>query len=372
MLLGPAKLPRQFAWFIALFVAVSFLSAIASISEGQSIAAALYDFKPLAYFFLLPFFAITIRTVDDVKLVSRVLKISAVILAVSYLLALGIWKFGWVTTEEMIGWLNPGHDPELEFYFRGHTTFYFKAILYLGVGVFLFLLEKTHIGKICALLLLLAVALSMTRGVWLAIFVILAARTFLESGNRLRAAALATVLLGVGFAGVAWMTWALPSATVSNSIRIDDMRALAEGAPSVFERDWKALVAGYGFGAAVLGRQAIEFTYVNIVWKQGIAGILFWLLPIVYVAWCMHKIRETIVRQSAAPYLMATAFVYLVSATNPFLTNPIGMAVVMISMVAVAVMRASDGAPMLVPAQRLVAEDVEQLSRPVARHSSQT
>lgn len=372
MLLGRAKLPRQFAWFIGLFVALSFLSAAASISEGQSLPAAFNDFKPLAYFLLLPFFAITIRTVDDVKLVSRVLKISAVILALSYLLAMGIWKSGSVTTEQMIGLLNPDHDPQLEFYFRGHTTFYFKAILYLGVGVFLFMVERTHIGKICALLLVFAVALSMTRGVWLAIYLILAAWAFLEAGNRLRGAAIATVLLGVGLGGVAWMSSALPSATLSNSIRMNDLITLAEGAPSILERDWRALLAGYGFGATVLGRQAIELTYINIVWKQGIAGILFWLLPIAYVAWCMCKIREKSVRQLAAPYLMATAFVYLVSATNPFLTNPIGMAVVMISMVVVAVIRASDSALILESTGRLVAADREQPISSLGRRSSQT
>lgn len=41
------------------------------------------------------------------------------------------------------------------------------------------------------------------------------------------------------------------------------------------------------------------------------------------------------------PFFMATAFVYLVSITNPFLTNPIGLTVVMLAMVAVNVIRDS-------------------------------
>ena len=64
----------------------------------------------------------------------------------------------------------------------------------------------------------------------------------------------------------------------------------------------------------------------------------------------MRVIRDAFLRSLAIPYFMAAAFVYVVSFTNPFLTNPIGMAVVMIAMVAVRVIGCSDDARRSAPA----------------------
>lgn len=334
MLLRREPLPRDFFLFVAFFVALSCLSAIRSISEGQPTGAALADFKPLAYFFLLPFFAVAIRTTSDVRMVGTVLKISSVALALSYFLIMAVWKSGLLTTEQMYEWLNPEHDPRLEFYFRRGSTLYFKALLYVGVGIFFFVAQRDRIGKALAVLLLAAIAVTMTRGIWLAVFIVLAAWTFLSSDDRLRGALRSAGLLAIGILGVVGITMMLPSAAMSDSIRVRDLGLVGETS-----LDWKALLAGYGFGATVLGREAIELTYINILYKQGIAGLLFWLAPLAYVAWGMRHIAEPRARLLAMPYVMGAAFVYLVSVTNPFLTNPIGMTVVMIAMVALNLIR---------------------------------
>jgi len=103
------------------------------------------------------------------------------------------------------------------------------------------------------------------------------------------------------------------------------------------------MLFGHGFGAQVLGRGMIEITYANVFIKQGLIGIVFWLLPAVYLVWQLRLIRDAALRSLAMPYVMAAALVYVVSLTNPFLTNPIGLAVVLIAMVAVRVVRLSDG-----------------------------
>ena len=107
--------------------------------------------------------------------------------------------------------------------------------------------------------------------------------------------------------------------------------------------DAMTVLFGHGLGTGVLGREIIEITYVNVLVKQGLIGIVFWFLPAVYLTWQMRLIRNAVLRALAMPYFMAAAFVYVVSITNPFLTNPIGMAVVLIAMVAVRVVRLSGG-----------------------------
>jgi len=333
-----AKLPREFVWLTGLFVTLSSISALRSVSGGQSSVAAFEDFKPLAYFLILPFFAITIRTVNDVMLVGRLLKLSALILALSYLAILAVWKAGFFTAEQMIGWFNPTHDPRLEFYFRGYSTFYFKAIFYVGIGVFFFVTEQSAMRRALCLLPILAAGLTMTRGIWLSIFLLLAAWSFFYSTSRLKGTLSASLLFTVGIVGVLLMTVIAPTAEISDSARARDVAALLDR-----NSDWDVTMLGHGFGATVLGKRAIEITYVNILFKQGIAGLLFWALPIAYGSWQMLTMQRS-GRVLAMPWFIAMAFAYLVSVTNPFLTNPIGMSVVLIAIVALRVIAGSTAA----------------------------
>lgn len=336
------KVPREFVLLTAAFVVLSSISTLISALENQPVLAAYKDFRPLAYFLLLPFFAITIRSVKDVLLVGRILKFSALTLAILYLIVMTTWKLGVVTTMQMFEWLNPTQSIQAEFLFRGDTTFFFKASLYVGVGVFFYIVGKNRNWRGMVLMLLLAVALTMTRGMWLAVFMVLAAWAFFCAADRLKGALLAVGLLLVGVMGVVLINETLPSAVQSNAIRTNDLRALLG-----ITWQWWEVLLGRGLGADVLGRPAIEITYVNVFFKQGMAGILFWFLPAIYLTLQMRFIRDAELRSLAMPYFMSAAFVYVVSFTNPFLTNPLGMPVVMIAMVAVRVIRQSGSAGQL-------------------------
>ena len=347
ILLCREKIPREFVFLTVAFIALCVISAIISILKNMPVPAALYDLKPLAYFLLLPFFAITIKSVNDVMLIARIWKLSALTLAFLYLMVMAIWKLDLVTTAQIVEWLNPAYDPRLEFYFRGETTFFFKALLYVGVGVFFFVDEKKWARNLALIVLLLAIALTMTRGMLLSVFMVLSAWTIFYSKNRFKNMTLAAGLLFVGVIGVIWINETLPSVTLSNEIRINDLEWMKD-----VSLDWQSVLFGQGFGAPILGRDAIEITYANVFYKQGMVGIIFWLLPPFYLVWLMHGIHHSGLRALALPYLMSAALVYVVSLTNPFLTNPIGMSVVMIAMVAVRVIHRSSSKDLLEPMPR--------------------
>lgn len=295
VLLYRKKIPSEFVVLTVMFIALSVVSAVMSAFENQPVLPAFEDFKPLAYFLMLPFFALTIRNLSDVALVGRLVKSSALVLAALYLGAMAIWKSGGMTTIQMQEWLNPAQTPEVEFLFRGDTTFFFKAALYVGVGVFFFVSEKNLTRRAAALLLILAIAVTMTRGMWLAVFVVLAAWAFFFAADRLKGALLALGLVLVGVTGVVLINETLPSAAQSNAVRTSDLAAL----PGVTWQWWELLL-GRGLGADVLGRPAVEITYVNVLFKQGVAGILFWFLPAIYLAWQMRFISGEL-RSLAAP-----------------------------------------------------------------------
>ncbi|BBP05726.1 hypothetical protein TPL01_24500 [Sulfuriferula plumbiphila] len=304
--------------------------------NGQSLWETAKGLRPQTYFLLLPFFALVMRNIDDVAMVSKALKFSALTLAILFIATMAIWKSGFVTSGQLFQWLNPAGDTHPEVFFRGDTTFFFKAILYVGVGVFFFAAEKNRVRKSTVLLLMLAIALTMTRGVWLSVFMVLAAWAFFYTGNRLKGAAIAATFLFIGAIGVVWINKTLLTVVISDAIRMKDMHAL----PSIL--DWQTVLFGKGFNGTIVGREAIEITYINILYRQGLAWLIFWLLPMAYLIWRMHAIRDPNHQFLALPYFMAATFVYLVSFTNPFLSSSIGISVVMIAMVAVRVIAQSN------------------------------
>ena len=72
MFLLNERIPREFIFLMGGFITLSWASGMISLLSNQSIAAAIIDFKPLAFFLLMPFFAITIRSINDVMLISRI------------------------------------------------------------------------------------------------------------------------------------------------------------------------------------------------------------------------------------------------------------------------------------------------------------
>ena len=183
---------------------------------------------------------------------------------------MAIWKLDLVTTAQLIEWLNPTHDLRLEFYFRGETTFFFKALLYVGVGVFFFIDGKKWARNGALIVLLLAIALTMTRGMLLSVFMVLSARALFYSKNRLKNTTLAAGLLFVGVIGIMWINVTLPSVSLSNEIRINDLEWMKD-----MSFHWQSVLFGQGLGAPILGREAIEITYANVFYKQGMVGIIF-------------------------------------------------------------------------------------------------
>ena len=310
-------------------MAVTVFSGFISLLNHQPLDRVAEDVKPLAYFLILPFFAQTIRDARDVEMVARILKISALVLAICYVAVLAVWHGGLLTFEQVQGALNPAGDPKQEFYFRGETTFFFKASLYVGVGVFFFLFERGAGNKWIAAFLMLALLLTMTRGLIMAVFLTLAVWALFFARNRLvgwalgAGALLLAILSGLGLNAVS------PSAAESNTIRLADLQEI------VGMWDVKTLLLGQGLGGTIAGREHIEITYVEILYKQGILGLAFWLLPLVYLTWRLRRIVDMDRRARAIPYYLSALFVYFESATNPFLTNPIGMSAVIIAMVSV-------------------------------------
>ena len=333
-----SRIPWEFACFILAFCALVSFNGVISIVRQQPFDSFAEDLKPQLYFPMLAFFAITIRNREDVEMVSKLLKGSAVLLAVAYLFALSAWHSGMFTFQQVQGLLNPTGDPRKEFYFRAETTFFFKAVLYVAVGWSFFVFSRRLAGKLVAAVLFMAIFFTLTRGLVAALFLSLATWFLFFHPNRLRGAGLAVMNAALGLLAVLVVNHLAPTAEASLQVRVEDVRTITAVVAGISSSDpeWalSTLVAGTGLGSSIGGRRQIEMNYVEILYKQGLIGLAFWLLPIVYMTLRMLSLRTSAQRTEAAPYYLAALVVYFESITNPFLTNPIGMSVVLIGMVA--------------------------------------
>jgi hypothetical protein len=112
---------------------------------------------------------------------------------------------------------------------------------------------------------------------------------------------------------------------ISNSQRVDDWNFLLENTSLT---TW---LYGEGTGSLINGRPFIENTFLWALWKEGVVGVLFWLLPMLL---CLHfylRIPNRREHRVASAYFFGMVLVYAETLTNPYLNNPIGLSFAIIS-----------------------------------------
>src|SRR6267154_1712515 len=115
-------------WIIAFALMISIGIAVGMVNQNPK-TLILEDVKPLCYFFVLPFFYMTIDEAMIAK-TTRAIKVISTCMAVIFIVILVL--------------INTGIIPFLDFYratieteelfYRGEATFFYKGFLYLGIG----------------------------------------------------------------------------------------------------------------------------------------------------------------------------------------------------------------------------------------------
>lgn len=355
-LLQGKRMPREFVVMIALAGVMLLTSVVVGIAQGSHRAAWWEDVKPLLYLFALPFFYFSVTSEKEVATVFYCIRIATVFLAASFLALFILINTG------LIPFLRFYHFvlPSSEFFFRGEISFVYKGFVFFGVGCLVW--HMVYHRKIVAALLVVCIALTFTRGFMFALMLTYAAYYFwLFANTRLiRHLALAVAMVGIG-AVVAVLGQEVISqlskaidyssktelATESNAtsrIAIDslDTKLLGDRQYSdskrmvqiaqVLERITPSSVLwGHGFGQGIPERPVhMEISYLEIFHKQGIAGILFWLFVAVLL---FRKFLAVRYHPLAAPLCLMTVFIFIQSTVNQYINNPIGISILLISLV---------------------------------------
>jgi hypothetical protein len=306
--------------YLLIHVAGWVVGAIYS-SDGKEI---LTEFQQSLYWLAAPFFALMIQSEQDVLRYARVVQMAGVLLASMYLAIL----LGLLTGVIHLSLVRSLIAPSGEVVFRSGEFFIYKGFIYLGISIVFFVALRGKYWTLLAVWVAFAMVFTFTRG-----FLISAAAAMLLMlcfQGRWRAAAPALFLVACG-AFVIWVylpsldTKILGNYDASTNERLQDLAYMVDHV------SLKTLLIGEGFGSMINDRYLIENTFLWALWKLGIAGLLFWMLPMALCIYYYSKIPDRRTNSLANAYFFGTVLVYLQTMVNPYVNNPIGLSFVLLA-----------------------------------------
>lgn len=312
---------------VAVFFLVHLPGLIVGLVKGVDASVVFGEVKPLMYFLAAPFFAQVLRKKQYVELTSNLVRDAGLLLATAYIIILLCIFLGLLDFNITYDVLNSTE----EFMFRGFDgLFVYKGFLYLCVAL-IFIIAKTESHRNLSIILVSsAIILTLTRGFMLSTM-IAACLFFLLIGNRkaLALIVLASIIVAVMVLGY------LPFETIltRKDADVSDLNRYGDTYFILKNVDALSLIFGNGFGALISdSRLNIENSFLWIWWKSGLAGLLLWFSPLILCYLAFKRIPVSSVNFSlGCAYFCAVVLIYIQSATNPYLNNPIGLSFVLIS-----------------------------------------
>lgn len=299
-------------------------SALVGFLNHAPIGSILEDFKPLSFFYILLFFSLAIKNVEDIKKINTIIKVGSMILALVYIVVMLLLLTGKIdfltfyARQSEIG----------EVMFRNETLFFYKGFLYLCVGFFFFLLSKGKYNTVPLLILFASIVLTLTRGFILFTVLILAYYVFFISKNILLKWGLFLMGLFAIIMLIPILFETLGDKSDSDTVRYAQIDQVISAINPI------SFMIGHGFGVGVPVRTVhMELSFLEIFHKQGIIGLSFWFGLFMHIFIMYYNLHIKKYKDLALPFLLSVVFIILQSMTNPYMNNPIGLTMILITIV---------------------------------------
>jgi hypothetical protein len=163
------EIPNIIKWLTCSFVAILVLGITVSLLKENALGDIQQYIKGQLYFFMILFFAITIKTSEDVRLVSKTIVACGALQALIYLSFLVCVHSGIISPT----YVHTTLKKSSEFIFRQQNffSFLYKGLFQLGVAFFFSLFYQKRNKWVLSVFLMLPLALSLTRGIMLGIII---------------------------------------------------------------------------------------------------------------------------------------------------------------------------------------------------------
>ena len=324
------KIKDEYLIMLYVYIVSLLLSSVIGFLNGASLAAIFNDVKPLLFFIYLIPFTFLIKTSVDIERVIKLLKISAIILSLLYFLYLIIYLFYPIVMFALAPLDNNG-----EIFFRGDGPFFFfKGFFFIMITVFL-INKRKIIDWVILFILLFAIFLTLTRGFYVALVVpyIILSIIHLINSRKIKINNLILILSFLILLAIflPYLLNFLGDRSESNAIRFEIIKNVNNAITPL------SMIFGHGFGViAGVDRVHLEISYYEILHKQGIIGLVIWMIPLIY---CFNKLIKDRKEKLDKKFFLAILSVYILSLTNPFINNPLGLSIIVISMIAMDIIK---------------------------------
>lgn len=333
------KIATYYWKILAAFLVAVLLGCMVGWLNHNSIALIWEDIRPLLYFLVLPFFALTID-VKETKDIALIIKISSLALCCALVIVLCLIHSG------LISFLSFYELTEKtqEFFYRGQLSFFYKGFLFLGIGCVFYYFSDYKRKYFLIVMLVAAITLSVTRGLLFALAVTLIIHHALQRkflplilfavlglfvvlfGNKLT-----TSLSRWLDASKQETTYEQANPDLFGVRNYSDEGRVAQLKQVKNEISPFSLIVGHGFGKGIPARPVhMEIAYLEILHKQGLIGLAFWgmIAALLFIAY--QKSDQCAL---ANAFFFAAIYVFVESSTNQYFNNPIGMSVLLLSLV---------------------------------------
>ncbi|SJN48235.1 hypothetical protein FM120_20905 [Sphingobacterium faecium PCAi_F2.5] len=306
------------------FLLVLLLGFCLAAFNNAQIEFLIEDIKPLLFMFMINYFAINIKSLKNIQFVSSLIKWSSLFMAIIYLLIVFGLYVGVIDFSKFYQQQSEGS----EIFFRGELFFFYKGFLYLGVGFFFLVLSDRKIDQIFALILFAALCLTLTRGFILAASLIYLYHIFFVNKSFLLKIFILFFVLGAIIYLLPLLFDTLGNKSESDLVRVVTINQVLD------QMSFFSFFFGHGFGNGVQIRPVhMEISFLEIFHKQGVLGLFFWSYLLYMVFNNYKKIETSQFKHIAMPFTLSVVFVYIQSFTNPFVNNPIGISIIIITIV---------------------------------------
>lgn len=327
------KIKHDYLMMIYVYVALLIFSSIIGFVNGASFESVFNDVKPLLFFIYLIPFSFLIKTPNDIERVVLIIKISAIILSVLYFLYLILYLFYPVVMFALAPLEING-----EVFFRGNGPYlFYKGFFFIMISIFLFNKQSIK-DRMILFFLLFAIFLSLTRGLYFALITSFIIMGLIQLSfnmkitlKKLFLVALIFILLSIFLPYYISM---IGDKSGSDSVRLELIENVNAAITPL------SFIFGHGFGVfAGVNRPHLEISYYEILHKQGLIGLFLWLMPLIY---CFRRMIKDNTDTLDKRFFLAILSTYLISLTNPFINNPLGLSIIVIAIISLDIVKEKD------------------------------
>lgn len=320
------KIPKHILFLSIYTLLILFFYGALGWWNGAQPALIFEDIKPLSYFLSVIFFSFYINSEKRILSIISLLKKTSLLIAFLYLTIQVLFYFGKIDFLSFYDYAN-NEIASSEFFFRGtEGLFFYKGFLYMVIGLIAWIHADTSKFKTIAIfIIIVAMILSGTRG-FILMFGILYALFYgvpllLKLNFKILILAAVLMLGSLYF----FKNVEIGNKNLSDSVRIEQTKQVAE------RIDPFSLFIGHGFGNGVPVRMVhMEIGYLEVFHKQGLVGLGLWVIFFVFLYNAYIKKRNYLTIRKV--FFLSALFVLLISLTNPFFNNPIGISLFIISL----------------------------------------